>query len=64
MGKRQVGTSPSALQHIAFAAVVVFGLVMTYAIHVTNQVVADAEANHYNLTQQGLLEASANSANN
>ena len=57
MGKREVSTSPRALQHIAFAAVVLFGLVMTYAIHVTSKTVADVKANHNDLTQQILQEA-------
>ncbi|MEX2369228.1 MAG: hypothetical protein WD552_02460 [Candidatus Paceibacterota bacterium] len=64
MGKRQVGTSTNALQHIAFVAVVLFGLVMAYAIHVTSKVVAEAEANHYNLTQQSLEESNAERGDN
>jgi hypothetical protein len=57
MGKREVSTSPRALQHIAFAAVVLFGIVMTYAINVTSKTVADVKANHNDLTQQILQEA-------
>lgn len=60
MTKREVSTDPRTLQHIAFAAVVMFGLVVTYAIHVTNQTVADAKANHFNATVQSLQEANAN----
>lgn len=64
MTKRQVSTNPVTLQRIAFAAVVLFGLVMTYAIHITNQTVADVKASHYNQTLQGIQEANVSSANN
>lgn len=56
MSKRQVKTNPRALQHIALAAVVIFGLVIAYAIHMTNKTVAEVRANHYNYTNQNLYQ--------
>lgn len=56
MSKREVKTNPRALQHIALAAVVIFGLVISYAIHMTNKTVAEVKSTHYNYTNQSLYQ--------
>lgn len=56
MEKREVSTSPRALQRIAFAAVVLFGLGITYAIHITSQTVSDVKAKHHSQIVEGLKQ--------
>jgi hypothetical protein len=47
MKKKQVHANPRTLQHIALGAVVVFSLVISYAIHLTNETVAAVKDNRY-----------------
>lgn len=60
MPKRNVSISPRALQHIAFTAVVLFGLVMALAIHVTEKTVAEVETNRNISIETALDEAFLN----
>ncbi|MEX2514832.1 MAG: hypothetical protein WD335_01745 [Candidatus Paceibacterota bacterium] len=60
MTKMSVSMSPRALQHIAFTAVVLFGLVMSLAIHVTEKTVAEVEKNRYISIEATLDEAFLN----
>jgi hypothetical protein len=44
----QAQSDADIMEWIAFGSVVVFGLGMAYAIHVTNETVDSVNANHYN----------------
>lgn len=49
MSKRDESQSnANVMEWIAFGSVIVFGLGMAYAIHVTNETVESVNANHYN----------------
>lgn len=56
MEKKEVKLSPQALQRLALVGVVVFGLTMAYAIHATNEVIADIDHYYGQSSQQQLIE--------
>lgn len=58
--KRTISTNPRTLQRLALGAVVLFALVLAYTIHVTNNTVEKAMADHYDPTQSALLQSPHN----
>lgn len=54
MNSMSTTTDPRILQNVALAAVVMFGLLMSYMIHVTQQTVASVQANQHLSMEEAL----------
>lgn len=52
MGDNQSQTQSKVMERIAFIAVVVFALGISYAIHITQKTVNAVQENHYQTSEQ------------
>lgn len=58
MEDKKAKLSPKALEWLALAAVVLFGLIVAYAIHMTNKAIADID-HYYGQADKQLVDPAA-----